>query len=124
MGEKDTAKELAISIRMGTEDLQMIEDFMSEKGLDSRSRFIRDAIAGYIASQRQGSGSAGNENGIFVRFREVQMEAIRLMVEQGVAFDEEEFVRKCTMEKLISKENEAESADHAFKAAQMTSKMK
>jgi len=117
-------KEIPISIRMGIEDVQMMEDFMAEKGIDSRSRFIRDAIAGYISSQKPISGVAGTESGIFVRFREVQMEALRLMVEDGTAFDEEEFIRKCVLAKLVSPETEADSADRAFKAAQLASKMK
>ena len=121
MGEK----EIPISIRMGIEDVQMMEDFMAEKGIDSRSRFIRDAVAGYIDAQKSKPGSAGmNGSGIFVRFREVQMEALRLMVEDGTAFDEEEFIRKCVLEKLVSPETEADSADRAFKAAQLASKMK
>ena len=120
MGEK----EITISIRMGTEDIQMMEDFMLEKGIDSRSRFIRDAIAGYISSQKRGPGGAGNGSGVFVRFKEVQMEALRLMVEDGTAFDEEEYIRRCVLEKLVSPESEADSANRAFKAAQMASKMK
>ncbi|MDR1690816.1 MAG: ribbon-helix-helix domain-containing protein [Candidatus Methanoplasma sp.] len=122
-GDEMGEKELTISIRMGTEDLQMMEDFMSEKGIDSRSRFIRDAISGYIKSQKHGV-SGGAESGVFVRFREVQMEALRLMVEDGTSFDEEEYIRKCVLEKLISPESEADSAGRAFKAAQMASKMK
>ena len=117
-------KEIPISIRMGIEDVQMMEDFMAESGIDSRSRFIRDAIAGYISSQKLKSGDAGIGGGIFVRFREVQLEALRLMVEDGTAFNEEEFIRKCVLEKLISPETEADSADRAFKAAQLSSKMK
>ncbi|MCL1978774.1 MAG: ribbon-helix-helix domain-containing protein [Methanomassiliicoccaceae archaeon] len=119
MGEK----EILFSIRMGNEDIQIMEDFMAERGLDNRSRFIRDAVAGYISSQRAVSGGAGI-SGFFVRFKEVQMEALRLMVEDGTAYDEEEYIRKCVMEKLVSPETEADSADRAFKTAQMASKMK
>lgn len=122
---KMSEKEISITLRMGIEDFQMMEDFMSENGIDGRSHFIRDAISGYIASQRSGvSRGADSEGGIFVRFKEVQMDALRLMVEDGTAFDEEEYVRKCVLEKLISRDAEADSADRAFKAAQMASKMK
>lgn len=120
MGEK----EITISIRMGAEDIQQMEDFMAEREIDSRSHFIRDAIAGYIRSQRLSSGGARSEGGIFVRFREVQMETLRLMVEDGTAFDEEEYIRRCVLEKIVSRETEADSAERAFKAAQMASKMK
>ena len=116
-------KEITISLRMGAEDIQSMEDFMSEKGIDSRSRFVRDAIAGFISSQRAGTGGAGT-GGVFVRLKEVQMEALRLMVEDGTAFDEEEFIRKCVMEKLVTPDIEADSAKRSFKTAQMTSKMK
>ncbi|MDR1404377.1 MAG: ribbon-helix-helix domain-containing protein [Candidatus Methanoplasma sp.] len=121
----DSNKEVTISIRMGTEDLQTMEDFMAENEIDSRSRFVRDAISGYIASQRHNApDGAGPASGFFVRFREVQMEALRLMVEDGIAFNEEEYIRKCVLEKLVKPESETDSAERAFKAAQMTSKMK
>jgi len=118
MGEMEES----ITIRMGTEDVRIMDDFMVESGVKSRSRFIRDAIIGYISLQKQSADSAGN--GIFVRFREVQMEAIRLMVEQGYAFDSEEYIRNCVMEKLVDKNSEREHADLAFKAAQKASMMK
>lgn len=117
-------KEIPVSLRMGVEDVQLMEEFMAEKRIDSRSRFIRDAIVGYIGLQRHTPGGAGTESGIFVRFREVQMEALRLMVEDGTIFSEEEFVRKCVMEKMVTLESMADSADRAFKQAQNTSRMK
>ncbi|MCL2317882.1 MAG: hypothetical protein FWC44_02340 [Methanomassiliicoccaceae archaeon] len=120
MGEK----EVAISFRIGVEDNQVMEDFMTERKIDGRSRFIRDAIIGYINQQKRVSESAGTENGIFVRFREVHMEALRMMVEDGTAFSEEEYVRKCVLDKLVSRESEADSIERAFKAAQLASKMK
>ncbi|MCL2032585.1 MAG: ribbon-helix-helix domain-containing protein [Methanomassiliicoccaceae archaeon] len=113
-------KEITISIRMGTEDIQKMEDFMAENKIDSRSSFIRDAIAGHISSQRRiGSGS-----GFFIRFNEVQMETLRLMVEDGTIFSEEEYIRKCVTDRIVSPESEADSANRSFKAAQMSSKMK
>ncbi|MCL2295956.1 MAG: ribbon-helix-helix domain-containing protein [Methanomassiliicoccaceae archaeon] len=120
MGEKEET----FSIRMGIEDFQMMEDFMTENGIKNRSRFIRDAIAGYISSQKLASGAAGTGGGIFVRFREVQLEALRLMVEDGTAFDEEELIRKWVIAKLVKPETEEDSADRAFKTAQLTSRMK
>jgi metal-responsive CopG/Arc/MetJ family transcriptional regulator len=118
-------KELTISIRISAEDVQMMEDFMLEKKIDSRSRFIRDAIAGYIdAQKRAGHGGSENGGGIFVRLRETHIEALRLMVEDGTAFSEEEYIRKCVLDKLVSPAIEADSADRAFKAAQTTSRMK
>lgn len=124
-GDEMGEKEIAISFRMGIEDVQKMEDFMAEKRIDSKSLFIRDAISGYISSQKQaGHGGAGTGGGVFVRFKEVQMEAIRLIVEDGTAFDEEEYIRSCVLEKLVSPESKADSADRAFKAAQLSSKMK
>jgi metal-responsive CopG/Arc/MetJ family transcriptional regulator len=121
MGEK----ELTISIRIDTEVNQLMEDYMAEKKIDSRSRFIRDAISGYIDLQRRAElGGSELGVGIFVRLREAHIEALRLMVEDGTAFSEEEYVRNCLMEKLVSPEAQAESAKNAFKAAQLTSKMK
>jgi predicted transcriptional regulator len=125
MGKTMGEKELTISIRIDAEVNQLMEDYMAEKKIDSRSRFIRDAIAGYIDLQRRAEiGGSELGVGIFVRLREAHIEALRLMVEDGTAFSEEEYVRRCVMEKLVSPETEAESVKNAFKAAQMTSKMK
>jgi Arc/MetJ-type ribon-helix-helix transcriptional regulator len=123
--KKMVEKELTISIRLSVEDNQMIEDFMAERKIDSRSRFIRDAISGYIDLQRR-AGRSNSEigEGIFVRLREMHLETLRLMVEDGTAFSEEEYIRKCVLEKLVSPESESDSANRAFKAAQSTSRMK
>ncbi|MCL2509912.1 MAG: ribbon-helix-helix domain-containing protein [Methanomassiliicoccaceae archaeon] len=116
--------EVTFSIRMGIEDYQELMDFMSENGIKNRSRFIRDAITERLSSQKLKSGDAGTVGGYFVRFKEVQMEALRLMVEDGTAFDEEEFIRSCVLKRLVSPETEADSADRAFKAAQLASRSK
>jgi len=120
MGEKEET----FSIRMGIEDFQMMEEFMTENGIRNRSRFIRDAIATYISSQMQMPGSAGNEDGIYVRLREIHLEALKFMVADGIAYDEEELVRKWILEKLVKPEKEKESADNAFETAKLTSRMK
>lgn len=123
-GDGMAEKETLISIRMGSEEIQRMEGLMFDLGIDSRSRFIRDAIDLYVASKGKANVNA-EESGIFVRFKEIHMEAIRLMVEDGTAgLDEEDYVRRCTLTKLITPEAEADSADRAFKAAQLSSKMK
>ncbi|MCL2148429.1 MAG: ribbon-helix-helix domain-containing protein [Methanomassiliicoccaceae archaeon] len=116
-------KEVAVSIRMTVDEVQLMEEFMAEKGIDSRSQFIRDAVSGFISLQKRVTGGAIGD-GYFIRFNEVQMGALRLMVEDGTIFSEEEFVRKCVLDRIVSPESEADSASRSFKAAQMASKMK
>ena len=37
-----------ITLRVGSDDIQLMEDYMAEAGIGNRSDFIRDAIRGYI----------------------------------------------------------------------------
>ena len=118
MGETEET----FSIRMGIEDYRAMMDFMSENGIKNRSRFIRDAITERISSQKLKSGDVGTVGGFFIHFRDTQIETLRLMVEDGTIFSEEEFIRNCVLAKVVSAENVADSADRSFKASQMSSR--
>lgn len=112
-----------VTIRMGPEEIQMMEDFMSEHDIGNRSDFIRDAIRGYVASQRNG-GSTQAEGGIFVRFSDLHMDALSGLVQRGICYDEEEFVRRCVLEKIISKTVEEEAFNDSFRLAQRNAALK
>ena len=76
-----------VTLRMGPEVIQMMEDFMDEHDIGNRSDFIRDAIKGYIDSQRNG-GTVASGSGIFVRFSDLQMDALQGLVQRGGDFRE------------------------------------
>jgi len=107
-----------ITIRMGSEEIQTMEDFMADHDIGNRSDFIRDAIKGYIASLKAGQ-PMGAEGGIFVRLNDVQLETLDALVQTGIAVSGEEYIRKCLLEKIIPKNIEDESIENAFRAAQM-----
>jgi Arc/MetJ-type ribon-helix-helix transcriptional regulator len=107
-----------VTIRMGPEEIQMMEDFMADHDVGNRSDFIRDAIKGYISSKKAGVPEEA-EGGIFVRLSDVQLETLNGLVQTGIAVSEEEFIRKCLLEKIIPKSIEDETIENAFRAAQM-----
>jgi Arc/MetJ-type ribon-helix-helix transcriptional regulator len=107
-----------ITIRMGPEEIQSMEDFMADHDIGNRSDFIRDAIKGYMASVKAGQPQSA-EGGIFVRLSDVQLETLDALVQTGIAVSGEEFIRKCLLEKIIPKSVEDESIENAFRAAQM-----
>ena len=111
-----------VTIRMGPDVIQAMEDFMADHGIENRSDFIRDAISGYIASQENG-GSAST-GGIFVRFSELQMDALENIIQSGVAYDVEEFVRGCVLDRIVPEEVQKEAYANAFRSAQRNAVLK
>ncbi len=107
-----------ITIRMGPEEIQMMEDFMGDHDIGNRSDFIRDAIKGYIASMKAGQPMTA-EGGIFVRLSDVQLETLNGLVQTGLAVSGEEYIRKCLLDKIVPKSVEDETIENAFRAAQM-----
>ena len=107
-----------VTIRMGPEEIQMMEDFMADHDIGNRSDFIRDAIKGYIAALRAGQ-PLNVEGGIFVRLSDIQLETLNGLVQTGIAVSGEEYARKCILDKIVPKNVEDESIENAFRAAQM-----
>lgn len=111
-----------ISVRLSSEDMQLIQDFMEENDLDvTISSFIRDAIRGYIADKKV-PAEAG-EDGIYVRLSEVLIQAMENLKKEGVIFDEESYIRQLVMSDLIPQESLENTKTNAFKAAQEASRM-
>ena len=107
-----------VTIRMGPEEIQLMEDFMADHDIGNRSDFIRDAIKGYISAVKAGTPQNA-EGGIFVRLNDVQLETLDALVKTGISVSEEEFIRKCVLEKIIPRSVEDETIENAFRAAQM-----
>ena len=112
-----------VTLRMGPEEIQMMEDFMDEHDIGNRSDFIRDAIRGYIDSQRNG-GTVASGSGIFVRFSDLQMDALQGIVQRGICLNEEEFVRKCVLDKIVPATVEEEAYADSFRTAQRNAALK
>lgn len=113
-----------VTLRMGPEEIQMMEDFMDEHDIGNRSDFIRDAIRGYIASQRAGNPDCASEGGIFVRLSELQMDALQGIVQRGISLSEEEFVRKCVLDKIVPATIAEEACADSFRTAQRNAALK
>ena len=113
-----------VTLRMGPEEIQMMEDFMDEHDIGNRSDFIRDAIRGYIASQRNGGSNNASESGIFVRFSDLQMDALQGIVQRGICLNQEEFVRKSVLDKIVPATVEEEAYADSFRTAQRNAALK
>ena len=112
-----------VTIRMGPEEIQMMEDFMADHDIGNRSDFIRDAIKGYIASVKAGQPQNA-ESGIFVRFNDVQLDTLEALVQTGISVSAEEYIRKCVLDKIVPKTVEDDAIENAFRAAQMKAALK
>jgi Arc/MetJ-type ribon-helix-helix transcriptional regulator len=113
-----------ITLRMGNEEIQMMEDFMADRNIGNRSDFIRDAIRGYIESERNDGPGAGAEDGLFVRLTEVQKGTLELLAQDGMCVSAEEYARKCILDRIIPADAEKDAVSRAFQASYMASKMK
>ncbi len=113
-----------VTLRMGPEVIQLMEDFMDERDIGNRSDFIRDAISGYIAAERNGGVLTASGSGVFVRFSELQMDALEGLVQRGLCLDVEEFVRRCVLERIVPAQVEQESVEDAFRTAQRNAALK
>ncbi len=106
-----------ITLRVGPDEIQQMEDFMAEHDIGNRSDFIRDAIKGYIALKTNGGTGDASDSGVYVRFNEQQMRMIENHVAMGEAYDAEDYVRSCTVREMITPEIKAEIAAKAYRDA-------
>ena len=96
---------IKITLRMGTEELQALEDFMGERDLENKSY---DSPAGQMPS----------EGGIFVRLSDIHLDALNQLVQRGMCLNEEEFIRRCVLDKIVPKTVEEEAIEDSFRTAQ------
>ncbi|HKM09945.1 MAG TPA: ribbon-helix-helix domain-containing protein [Candidatus Methanomethylophilaceae archaeon] len=119
------AEDAKVTIRMGPEELQIMDDFVADNpNLGSRSNFIRAAIRAYVSGDAPETNIGQEEGGIFVRFSEVQLNALSMIKAEGMCFDEEEFIRTCVLNEIVTEEVRNKTMTNAFSTAQLTSKMK
>ncbi len=114
-----------ITIRMGPEEIQNMEDFMADHGIGNRSDFIREAIVSYIIMKKVGATGTGTEGGIFVRLSDVQLGILRGIEMDGTcSISAEEFARKCILDVIVPASIQEDVIARAVKAAQMASQLK
>ncbi len=113
-----------VTIRMGSDVIDLMEHFMGEHDIGNRSDFIRDAIKGYIAAQNSGGTQEGTESGIFVRFSETHLDAIQGLVDLGICLNAEEYVRSCVLEQIVTPEIRQEAINNAMRNAQKNAALK
>lgn len=114
---------IKITVRMGTEDFQAMDAFMVDHDLENKSIFVRDAIRAYMESY-DSRDQKTSEGGIFVRFSDLHMDALEQLVQRGICLDEEEFVRRCVLEKIVPKAIEEEAYADSFRTAQRNAALK
>ena len=104
---------IKITLRMGTEELQALEDFMGERDLENKSETY-DSPAGQMPS----------EGGIFVRLSDIHLDALNQLVQRGMCLNEEEFIRRCVLDKIVPKTVEEEAIEDSFRTAQRNAALK
>ncbi len=111
---------LKITIRVSPEEIQLIENYMYQFNVENRSDFIRDAIKGYINLRRNEMDAPGmTENGgIFVHFSDLQLGTLANLTKMGICLSEEEFIRKCVLDRILPKDAENKAIDEAYASAQ------
>lgn len=114
-----------ITIRMGPEEIQNMEDFMADHGVGNRSDFIREAIVSHIASKKAGMTGTGTGGGMFVHLSDVQLGILRGIEMDGTcSISAEEFARKCILDVIVPASIQEDVIARAVKAAQMASQLK
>lgn len=125
LGMTDMADDgFKITLRMGTDEAQALEDFLGERDIDNKSDFIREAIKWYMEHYDAIDAMAAPEGGIFVRLSEMQMDVLNQLVQRGICLNGEEFIRRCVMEKIVPKTVEEEAYADSFRAAQQNAALK
>jgi Arc/MetJ-type ribon-helix-helix transcriptional regulator len=94
-----------ISLRLGPEELRMIDDFLAESNeFSNRSQLARAAIKSFI---EKGSGSNEERlpNELLVVLPPLVLVTIKHLVEQGIYSDVSEAVADCTRHEFLNKES-------------------
>ena len=121
---KMTDDGIKITVRMGTEDFQAMDAFMVDHDLENKSIFVRDAIRAYMESYDSPKDQKAPEGGIFVRLSDLHMDALNQLVQRGICLNEEEFIRRCVLEKIVPKTIEEEAYADSFRTAQRNAALK
>ena len=104
--EKMTDEKI-VSLRMGTEELQRMDDFLEgHPELGGRSLFIRTAIRQYI--DRDADVQASTKNTVEVRLPRAELETLQSMVDDGTYIDCADAIRQIVHSKMAVEEKVTE----------------
>ena len=106
-----------ISLRMGTEELQTMDDYLQQHPeMGGRSLFIRSAIRAY-ARGKDFYEDLTHKNEVAVRLANAEIDTIDSMVEDGIYIDRSDAIRSMIREKIVSTQLTTELAQSKFTAA-------
>ena len=108
--------EKIVSLRMGTEELQRMDDFLEgHPELGGRSLFIRTAIRQYI--DRDADVRTSAKNTVEVRLARAELEAIQSMVDDGTYIDCADAIRNMVQDKMVVREDTTKVAQDRYSKA-------
>ncbi len=106
-----------VSIRMGTEDLQAMDDFLDgHPELGGRSLFIRTAIRQYIDRDAD-VPRTGSKNTVEVRLSSAELETIDSMVDDGTYIDRSDAIRNMMRSMMVNDAKITELVQSKYDAA-------
>ena len=106
-----------VSLRMGTEDVQFMDDFLKgHPELGGRSLFIRTAIRQYI-DRDAGVQGTSNKNEVTVRLSSAELETIDSMIDDGAYIDRADAIRDMMRSMMVNNEKIAELVQSKYEAA-------
>ena len=105
-----------VSLRMGTEDVQFMDDFLKgHPELGGRSLFIRTAIRQYI--DRDADVQTSNKNEVTVRLSAAELETIDSMVDDGTYIDRADAIRHMMRSMMVNDAKITELVQSKYEAA-------
>ncbi len=103
-----------ISLRLDTEDLNLIDEFISKSNeFSNRSQLARAAVRAYIEMREGGSEGANRPNEIVVQLPPMVLETIKTLVSQGMYTSVSEAVADGVRHYFLHEEQVAEMKKEA-----------
>lgn len=106
-----------ITLKMPVEEIQALQDFLTDNDLDNRSEVIRRAITNYISG---GEKEKKSEEGIFVRLNPVLLLAMQNMEKDGTIYNAESYIRALVEKEIVPAEVLEDSKVRSFRNAQVS----
>lgn len=105
----DTHENERISLRLGPEELRLIDDFIAESNeFSNRSQLARAAIKAYIEGGSGGTPEETAPNDVLVTLPPLVLETVGHLIEQGVYSSISEAVADCARHEFLHAEQLSE----------------
>lgn len=106
-----------VSLRMGTEDLQVMDNFLERHPeFGGRSLFIRTVIRQYIDRYADAPPKLTNKNEVVVKMSMAELETIDSMIDDGIYVDRSDAVRSLIRSKIVNDVKLTELAQSKYAA--------